>query len=185
MFENTKMVFVLVRKWCCASWGAVSFSWVVLVWPLEGSPRRLRRRSNKWNIGSVGVKHLFLISRIIHHLLEYKQYAWWSIHKEYFVKNRKPDLKWCPVSRHSWLHFLLVCADPSPTYLKDACIWSCDQLRNVPLCPKATCCHMLFGAGGIMLELVSNKRKTVCYESKQQWLVSREWSQTKTVKWSR
>lgn len=95
-------------------------------------------------------------------------------------------IKWCPVSRHSWLHFLLMSVDPSPHLLKkDAFIWSRDQLGNVPLRPKATCCHMVFGAGGVMLELFSNNKETACYDWKQQWLVSWEWSQTKTVNWSR
>lgn len=102
-------------------------------------------------------------------------------------KNRKTELKWCPVSRHSWLHFLVMSADPSPHLLKkDACIWSREQLGNVPLRPKATCCHMVFGAGGVMLELFcNNKEKKACYDWKQQWLVSWEWSQTKTVNSSR
>lgn len=46
MFENIsstlspcwKTVLVLVGKWCGASWGAVSFSWVVFVRPFKGSP---------------------------------------------------------------------------------------------------------------------------------------------------
>lgn len=33
-----KTVLVLVGKWCGTSWGAVSFSWVVFVWPFKGSP---------------------------------------------------------------------------------------------------------------------------------------------------
>lgn len=61
-------------------------------------------------------------------------------------------------------------AEPSPHLLKkDACIWNRDQLGNVPLRPKATCCHMVFGAGGVMLELFpnnnNNKKKPVMTEN--------------------
>lgn len=131
MFENTKMVFVLLRKWCRASWGAVSFGWVVLVWPLRGSPRP--RRRSQWITGSVGVKHLFLIPGIMHHL-------WPLIHPPWICS-------WGTeiggvASLNSRLHF----RPPPPAYLKDASIWSWDQLR-----PKTTC-YLLFGARGFMLE---------------------------------
>lgn len=99
---------------------------------------------------------------------------WPVIHSQWVfsgkIGKKKTELKWCPVSCHSWLHFLLMSAEPSPHLLKkDACIWNRDQLGNVPLRPKATCCHMVFGAGGVMFELFPNnnnkKKKPVMTEN--------------------
>lgn len=96
---------------------------------------------------------------------------WPVIHSQWVfsgkIEKKKTELKWCPVSCHSWLHFLLMSAEPSPHLLKkDACIWNRDQLGNVPLRPKATCCHMVFGAGGVMFELFpnnNNKKKSLLW----------------------
>lgn len=138
--KTQKMVFVLLRKWCCASWGAVSFSRVVLVWPLKGSPQQLR--GSKWIIGAVGVKHLFLISGIMYHRRNFKKRGPWSDKNGYFRENLKKSLRWCPVSFHSWLHFLLMCADLSPTpHSLKGCLHM--VLRPAAKCPTASKGYLL------------------------------------------